>query len=535
MDENEPLVSVIIPTKNSETTIEVCLKSIKAQTYPNIELIVVDSSTRDHTRKIAKEYGAEALSGAFNKPTARNRGSSYAKGEYLAHLDSDMELTARVIESCVVKAEEGFDAVVIPEVSIGRGFFSKCRTWEKLSYFDSGSIEAARFVKKAVYESVGGFDERIDGPDEWDFHATLEERGFRIGRVGEVIKVHENISLSNLIRKKFKHGNTFSIYKEKHPQKAFEQTSPTRISGYYRVFKKSPIQGCGILVLKIVEASSFLLGCLVRTMPKLKSSQNRGSLKKRHVQAKFDTLADSYEKEMYRDSLGDQYVDQVEKEAVLQQIDKFSKKPGLSLDLGAGGGRWSHQLLNLGLEVIAIDISREMCKGLQHREKQSKFSVIQASMDLLPIKDDCIQLVNCFRTLKYLPDHKEVLQEVHRVLRTQGTFIVEIPNLLSPFYSATHSVAPLLRRVVDRPTIGYLADVKLFYRRIFETDAKRVGFQVVHFVPLFVFPHMTYSRVRQPIVLKFLRKAEHSLKKILPTSISPRSLIVVLSKRGDIT
>lgn len=531
-------MSIIIPTKNSEATIEVCLRSIRDQTYSNIEIIVMDSSIRDCTKKIAKKFGAEVFSGDFNKPTARNHGSIYAKGEYLAHLDSDMELAAKAIERCVKKAEEGFDAVIIPEISIGSSYLSKCRALEKIAYFYSGLIEAALFVKKAVYESVGGFDERIDGPDEWDFHATLEEKGFRIGRISEVIKVHENISLSRLIRKKFKHGNTFLIYKEKHPQKAFAQMSPTRILRYYRVFKKSPIKGCGILVLKIVEALSFILGCLIRTKPESKSLQNHGHLKKKYIKAMFDTLGDSYEKDMYLDSLGNQYVDQVEKEVVLQQIDKFSEKTGLSLDLGAGGGRWSNRLLNLGLEVIAVDISHEMCKGLHHieilraRAKQSKFSVIQASIDMLPIKDDCINLVNCFRTLKYLPDHKDVLQEVHRVLRTQGTFIVEIPNLLSPFYSVMYYLAPLLRNFMERPTIDYFTNVKLFYRRNFETDVKKVGFQAIHFVPLFVFPHIIYSRVRQPSVLKLLRNAEYLLKKIFPISISPRSFIAILSKRG---
>jgi probable beta-1,3-galactosyltransferase len=51
-----PLVSVIIPTYNSSRTLEKCLKSIKNQTYKNIEIIVVDNNSIDNTKEIAKKY-----------------------------------------------------------------------------------------------------------------------------------------------------------------------------------------------------------------------------------------------------------------------------------------------------------------------------------------------------------------------------------------------------------------------------------------------------------------------------------------------
>ncbi|AEF97132.1 glycosyltransferase family 2 protein [Methanotorris igneus] len=50
------LVSVIIPTYNSEKTIGICLESIKNQTYKNIEIIVVDKFSNDNTVEIAKKY-----------------------------------------------------------------------------------------------------------------------------------------------------------------------------------------------------------------------------------------------------------------------------------------------------------------------------------------------------------------------------------------------------------------------------------------------------------------------------------------------
>lgn len=54
------LVSIVIPTKNSGRTIEICLKSIKNQTYRNVEILVVDYYSIDQTRRVAKKYGARA-------------------------------------------------------------------------------------------------------------------------------------------------------------------------------------------------------------------------------------------------------------------------------------------------------------------------------------------------------------------------------------------------------------------------------------------------------------------------------------------
>lgn len=53
MDKN-PLVSVIIPTQNSFKTLEKCLKSVKNQSYKNVEIIVVDNNSTDNTKEIAK-------------------------------------------------------------------------------------------------------------------------------------------------------------------------------------------------------------------------------------------------------------------------------------------------------------------------------------------------------------------------------------------------------------------------------------------------------------------------------------------------
>jgi glycosyltransferase involved in cell wall biosynthesis len=56
LDGGKPLVSVIIPTKNSSKTLTRCLDSLKNQVYKNTEIIIVDNYSTDNTLEIAKLY-----------------------------------------------------------------------------------------------------------------------------------------------------------------------------------------------------------------------------------------------------------------------------------------------------------------------------------------------------------------------------------------------------------------------------------------------------------------------------------------------
>ena len=77
-----PLVSVIVPTKNSERTIERCLKSIKEQSYKNIELIVVDNYSEDKTFEIANKYADKIIKKGPERSLQRNYGAKISSVKY---------------------------------------------------------------------------------------------------------------------------------------------------------------------------------------------------------------------------------------------------------------------------------------------------------------------------------------------------------------------------------------------------------------------------------------------------------------------
>ena len=90
------LVSVVIPAYNAEKTIADCLDSVNDQTYPDIEIIVINDGSADQTLKLLEEYQRFSLRPLriytqknAGPSVARNCGISLAKGEYIAFLDAD--------------------------------------------------------------------------------------------------------------------------------------------------------------------------------------------------------------------------------------------------------------------------------------------------------------------------------------------------------------------------------------------------------------------------------------------------------------
>jgi glycosyltransferase involved in cell wall biosynthesis len=110
------LVSVIIPTYNSALTIEKCLKSVKEQTYPNLELIVVDGYSNDATLTIVEKFEAQII---FRRHLleARMEGFINSNGEYILLLDSDQVLAPTCVEKAVDMMRLGFDALILEEFS----------------------------------------------------------------------------------------------------------------------------------------------------------------------------------------------------------------------------------------------------------------------------------------------------------------------------------------------------------------------------------------------------------------------------------
>ncbi len=91
MTQNIPLVSVVIPSYNHAAYLSDAIESVRKQTYPNIEIIVVDDGSTDNTKSIMQKYPHVKYVFQQNQglSAARNTGISNSKGEFLVFLDAD--------------------------------------------------------------------------------------------------------------------------------------------------------------------------------------------------------------------------------------------------------------------------------------------------------------------------------------------------------------------------------------------------------------------------------------------------------------
>ena len=140
-------MSVVVPTRNVVRTIAACLDSVLAQDHPDVELIVVDNDSDDGTFEIATARAAVAVRGGPERSAQRNTGTELASGEWVMWVDSDMVLPPDTVRLAVrTAAERGADAVSVPELRIGQGFWTACRRLERTCYLDDASLYYPRLL-----------------------------------------------------------------------------------------------------------------------------------------------------------------------------------------------------------------------------------------------------------------------------------------------------------------------------------------------------------------------------------------------------
>ncbi len=225
-----PLVSAILPAKDEEAYLPDCLASIRAQSYPNLEILVVDDRSADRTGEIARQHAAcdprvgvltieELPPGWTGKTHALHKAVAEASGEWLWFLDAD---TLHAPGSLSIMMEyarsEGADlASLLPEL--------RCETfWERVVQPLGGIVLMQSFplhvvhrddsplafangqyilIRRAAYDDAGGHEAVKDRfVEDIALARRVKERGYRI-RVAlarGIVTCRMYASLKQLIR-----------------------------------------------------------------------------------------------------------------------------------------------------------------------------------------------------------------------------------------------------------------------------------------------------------------------------------------------
>ena len=175
----EPLVSVVVPAWNAEATLAATLRSVAAQTYRNLEIIIVDDGSTDRTAAVAGDFcSADQRARLIRKENggvaaSRNRAISEARGSWIAPIDADDLWHPTKIEKQVAAAraaadEPGFvycwrrlidadDRVIVS----GSRLQLEGSVFTQLAYLNAVGCGSALLASRQAVLEAGGYDEEL--------------------------------------------------------------------------------------------------------------------------------------------------------------------------------------------------------------------------------------------------------------------------------------------------------------------------------------------------------------------------------------
>ena len=209
---NQELVSVIIPTYNRASYLVESLDSVLAQTYRNLEVIVVNDGSTDETRALLEPYRSriayyEKTNGG--KSSALNLGLKHISGEYVWVFDDDDIALPELVQShmSVFESQPEIDFVYSGYAYFeGNDSNNVIETVEARAHPDAemvGELLNGNFisgvsvlVRKRCYDRVGNYDERLVRAQDYDMWIRFVRAGFKAGVIRRPlvrVRKHEGV------------------------------------------------------------------------------------------------------------------------------------------------------------------------------------------------------------------------------------------------------------------------------------------------------------------------------------------------------
>lgn len=226
-NDTDDLISVIIPTYNRAGVLGRSIQSVLAQTYTNLELLIIDDCSDDGTQELVKEFKDERIRYYRNEENlgasvSRNRGISLAKGKFIAFQDSDDEWLPQKLDRLLdAWKKEGNEAAgmiyhemkeqgsesFIPSRDIPLEWKSGDMFCHLLLYPLIGAT--ASLIKRSCLDELGGFNEKLESLEDYELYLRMA-KNYQILFVGEPLMIIYDTSGS--VNKRFKSKIDTELY-----------------------------------------------------------------------------------------------------------------------------------------------------------------------------------------------------------------------------------------------------------------------------------------------------------------------------------
>lgn len=188
----QPLVSVLVPLYNKVDFIAETIESVLNQTYPNIELIIVDDGSTDGSFEIAKRYASSTVFvfSQANKgaSAARNTAFDYSKGDFIQYLDADDVLDARKVEEQINGMRRETNVLSLAKMFYFSVSYNGIWRIEEITFFNKDYEDMVAFlleqatittfihswlIPRELIKKTGKWNETMTIFDDCDFYLRL--------------------------------------------------------------------------------------------------------------------------------------------------------------------------------------------------------------------------------------------------------------------------------------------------------------------------------------------------------------------------
>ncbi len=207
--QKKELVSIVIPCYNHSQYLEEAVQSALNQTYPHIEIIIVNDGSTDDTEKIAMELQSkypEKIKIIFQKNSgvsrARNSAISQSKGKYILPLDADDIIAEEMVESGLESLISNHADVVYVDTQC---FGAKDYLIKKIPFSDNNFLyenlcNATSLFKKRMWKTLGGYAENMkEGYEDWEFWIQAFKKGYKFQLLPEPFLLYRTQEISRNI------------------------------------------------------------------------------------------------------------------------------------------------------------------------------------------------------------------------------------------------------------------------------------------------------------------------------------------------